>query len=130
VNKLELNMEYMSLNDIINNNDFVIISKDNCNNCKILDLNLKQFNIHNLKYFNINHMLSAYDEHCTEMSDILLQDIELLKTKCNINTYPMIFIKHEYIQYDTVINLITFDNFIKYLDDASILYDINEKDDF
>lgn len=123
-------MAYMSLNYIIDNNNFVIISKDNCNNCKILDSNLKQFNIHNLQYFNINKMLNIYDEHSTEMSDMLLQDMELLKTKWNIKSYPMIFIKQKSMQYDTVMNLITFDNFIEYLDDECISYDINHKDDF
>ena len=128
--KLLENMDYMSLNDIINNNNFVIISKDNCNNCKVLDSNLKQFNIHDLQYFNITNMLNAYDEHSTEMSDMLLRDIELLKTEWKINTYPMIFIKHKYIQYHTVMKLITFDNFIKYLDDECILHDINHQDHF
>ena len=128
--KLLENMDYMSLNDIINNNNFVIISKDNCNNCKVLDSNLKQFNIHDLQYFNITKMLNAYDEHSTEMSDMLLRDIELLKTEWKINTYPMIFIKHKYIQYHTVMKLITFDNFIKYLDDECILHDINHQDHF
>lgn len=89
------------VNDIINNNNFVIFSKDNCIKCKEIK---KIFDEANIKYkcYNIPNDFKNLDD------DEIFNIVDHLKTFNN--EYPFIFIRNEFILFENVEKLIMFEN--------------------
>ena len=76
-----------NIKEQIENNDIVIIKKDNCINCKKLYDLLNSFLLKNISFVNISELDDEY------FYDIL-EFIERLNPKKEL---PMLFIKNEYI---------------------------------
>jgi glutaredoxin len=76
------------IESIINNNNIVILSKDNCKFC---DKSYNLLNNKNIKYFKFNISLYIDDELFDSIYD------QIMSITNNAKSYPMIFIEKKYI---------------------------------
>ena len=103
---LNIRKPSMSILSVVKNNEFVVISKKLCKNCiKLKDLlNSKQISFVTIC---IDEYMEMYDD-----DDSIFNDLDQLKSKWNITSYPMTFINNEFIgDYITIEKMNAFDKF-------------------
>ena len=113
----------MSILSIIEKNEFVVISKKLCKNCtKLKDLlNSKQVSFISI---GMEDHMEKYDD-----DDFIFDEIEHLKTKWGITSYPMTFIKNEFVgDYTAIEKMNAFGDFDILLKNKNIHY-ISQADD-
>jgi len=115
----------MSILSSIENNRVVVISKEACIYCVWLK---ELLNIKKIPYVNIG--LEVYMEMFDD-DDFIFGEIEYLKLKWNIKTYPMTFIDGEFIgDYTAIEKMNTFGELDIQLKNKGIRYIPNEDVDF
>jgi glutaredoxin len=108
----------MGLLSIIEHNQVVVLSKKNCSDCeklrKLLNSKCIEF-----KYVVIDEILKTNVDE-----DVIFGDIENLKKKWEIHSYPMMFIKEIYIgNYKTILEKNVFNEFNNILKNANIYFE-------
>ena len=122
---LNIRKPSMSILSVVKNNEFVVISKKLCKNCiKLKDLlNSKQISFVTIC---IDEYMEMYDD-----DDSIFNDLDQLKSKWNITSYPMTFINNEFIgDYITIEKMNAFDKFDIILKTKNINYISNTNDEF
>ena len=111
----------MSLVKLIESKKFIVIGKKNCPNCIKLKNLLDEKKL-NYEYILIEEYMSIYDD-----DDFIYDDIDFLKKKWNITSYPMTFIDNEFIgSYFEIQKMNLFDTFNNILKSKHILFEHNE----
>lgn len=111
----------MSLVKMIENERFIVIGKKNCPNCIKLKKILDEKNL-SYKYILIEEYMELYDD-----DDFIYDDIEFLKNKWNITSYPMTFIDAEFIgSYSEIQKMNSFNAFNNILISKNIPFDYDE----
>lgn len=111
----------MSLVKLIENKKFVVLSKKQCPNCKKLKemLDAKKLTY---EYIIIEDYMELFDD-----DDFIFDDIEFLKKKWNITSYPMTFIDNEFIgTYSDIQKMNSFNTLNNILKSKGILFEDNE----
>ena len=112
----------MSLVKIIKDNKFVVLSKKNCPNCLKLKTLLDKKQI-SYKYIVLENYMEKYDD-----DDFIFDDIENLKKKWNITSYPMTFIDDEFIgHYSEIEKMNSFNSFNNILTSKGIHFEEDEE---
>jgi len=105
----------MSLINLIENSKVFVISKKQCSNCVLLHelLLQKQIIYENIE---IESYMDSFDDN-----DFVLDNVDELKKKWSITSYPMFFINNIYIgDYNTISKMNIFDEFNEILIDNDV----------
>jgi len=115
----------MSILSSIKKNRIVVISKKSCRSCVLLK---ELLNSKKIPYVNIvlEDYMEIYDD-----DEFIFEEIEELKSKWNIKTYPMTFIDGEFFgDYSTIEKMNAFGNLDTQLKNRGIDYISNNDDEF
>lgn len=115
----------MSILASIKKNRIVVISKKACRSCVLLKELLSNKKIPYVS-IGIEDYMEMYDD-----DDFIFEEIEHLKSKWNITTYPMTFIDGEFFgDYSAIEKMNAFGNLDIQLKNKGIDYISNDEDEF
>ena len=105
----------MSLINLIENTKVFIISKKRCSNCVLLHELLRQKQIR-YEHIEIESYMDCFDDN-----DFVLDNVDELKKKWSITSYPMFFINNTYIgDYNKIHKMNMFNEFNEILIDNGV----------
>lgn len=113
----------MSIIKKIENTAVVVISKKNCKNCTKLKALFDEMHIEHTVILLEDYM-EMYDD-----DDFIFEEIEELKSRWSITSYPMPFVNGSFLgHYDEIMRLVTFNQFENMLKNKKIEFTSVEND--